>query len=387
MKKLFFLKFLGFTLFLLSQLSLPAWATHIVSGELTYQCIGTKKYQFTLVVYSECGSTAILEQDYPIRYFSPSQGIPQTEAKIFNVNQITEIEIPIYCNTVVTNCNDGTERGVKKVIYSGTVDLSSYEYATDWTFYWVRAARSEEITTLLAPDQEDFYIQVIEAANIGYDHQSDSLTTTTRWIAQSDQKGTFGIDYQLNKKQYLVIAKEGYRKAWVALDTIRAKAQDTTWIEVLLDKIPEKQPETITTEKETETRQREDFNEELSGESIKEGGIFVLKNLYFDTGQSDIKMVSHEELDRLVRFLKNHPNVTIEIAGHTDGVGDDAHNLQLSQDRAEAVKIYLMDQGIAEVRMEAKGYGEHQPIADNNTEAGRQQNRRTEVKITGSASQ
>ena len=230
---------------------------------------------------------------------------------------------------------------------------------------------------------KDTIRQVIEAANIGYELEPDSLSTNTRWITHSDKKGAFDIDYQLNKKQYLVVAKDGYQKTWVALDTIRAAAQDTTWIEVFLEKTPEKQPIPIVADKEAENPKREDFSEKIEEESVKEGEIFVLQNLYFDVNQSEIKTISHEELDRLVRFLKNHPKVTIEIAGYTDSQGDDAHNLQLSQERAEAVKTYLTAQGIDTARMQAKGYGKHQPIADNNTEAGRQQNRRTEVKITG----
>jgi len=73
--------------------------------------------------------------------------------------------------------------------------------------------------------------------------------------------------------------------------------------------------------------------------------------------------------------------MVIEISGHTDDVGDDALNLELSQKRAESVRNYLIKNGIASNRVTAKGYGETQPIADNSTPEGKAKNRRTEVKI------
>ena len=197
MRQLFFQQLLALALILFFFSS--ARATHIVSGELTYQCIGTKKYEFTLTVYSECGSVAILEQNYPIRFFSPSQGIAQSEAKSFNVSRFTEIEIPIYCNSVVTNCNGGTERGVNKVIYRGVVDLSAHDYAPDWTFYWVQAARSEEITTLLAPNQEDFFIQA-EMNNLAAPCNNSPLFTGNPVVSAcvGDEKSFNNIAYDIN---------------------------------------------------------------------------------------------------------------------------------------------------------------------------------------------
>ena len=225
MRQLFFQQLLVFAFFLFC--FFPAQATHIVSGELTYQCIGTKKYEFTLTVYSECDSMAILEKTYPIRYFSPSQGIPQAKAKTFNVNQFTEIEIPIYCNSVVTNCNGGSERGVKKVIYRGVVDLSAYDYAPDWTFYWVQAARSKEITTLLAPDQEDFFIQA-EMNNLAAPCNNSPLFTGNPVITActGDPKSFNNIAYDINGdalRYSLVTPKSSYEDEVVYLDGFDAK--------------------------------------------------------------------------------------------------------------------------------------------------------------------
>jgi len=111
------------------------------------------------------------------------------------------------------------------------------------------------------------------------------------------------------------------------------------------------------------------------------GKVFQLNNVYFDTGKATLKPSSYAELNDLVEYLKMKPSVKIEVAGHTDDVGDDAANMKLSQDRAQAVKAYLLKKGIAADRIVAKGYGETRPVATNDTPEGRQKNRRTEVTI------
>ena len=108
---------------------------------------------------------------------------------------------------------------------------------------------------------------------------------------------------------------------------------------------------------------------------------FTLKNVLFDTGKATLKPSSNEALNNLVQILKIKSTMIIELAGHTDNVGDPASNLKLSQDRADAVRNYIIAKGIAANRVTAKGYGDTQPVADNSTAEGKQQNRRTEVRV------
>ena len=108
---------------------------------------------------------------------------------------------------------------------------------------------------------------------------------------------------------------------------------------------------------------------------------YRLDNVYFDFGKYTLRSESFAELDELVSYMKWKENERIEIGGHTDNVGNDPDNLKLSQQRAEAIRQYLIKKGIQPARVIAKGYGASQPVADNSTDEGRQKNRRTEVKI------
>lgn len=107
----------------------------------------------------------------------------------------------------------------------------------------------------------------------------------------------------------------------------------------------------------------------------------VLNNVFFDVDKYELKPESRYELDKLVHLMKKFPFMKIEISGHTDNTGDKAKNKTLSQNRAKAVKDYLVNAGIEATRMNAVGYGDTQPVAGNDTEEGRAKNRRTMFKV------
>jgi len=109
--------------------------------------------------------------------------------------------------------------------------------------------------------------------------------------------------------------------------------------------------------------------------------VYTLRDVHFDTGKATLRPESFKGLNDLAEYMKLKKKMVIEIAGHTDDVGDDAANLKLSQDRAETVRDYLTGKGISKDRVSAKGYGETQPASTNQTEQGRQLNRRTEVRV------
>ncbi|MBL7730391.1 MAG: OmpA family protein [Chitinophagaceae bacterium] len=108
---------------------------------------------------------------------------------------------------------------------------------------------------------------------------------------------------------------------------------------------------------------------------------YRLDNVHFDTDKASLRGDSYAQLKELLEYLQHHDDIRVEIAGHTDNVGTDAHNLKLSQDRANTIRNYLIGKGIKAARLTAKGYGATEPVADNATAEGRQQNRRTEVRV------
>ena len=109
--------------------------------------------------------------------------------------------------------------------------------------------------------------------------------------------------------------------------------------------------------------------------------VIVLENIFFETGSAALLPTSEPELNKLLWTLRKNTAMKIEIRGHTDTVGDDKVNQKLSEARAKAVYEYLTGRGIEASRLTYKGFGETQPVADNNTPEGRKQNRRTEFKI------
>jgi len=173
---------------------------------------------------------------------------------------------------------------------------------------------------------------------------------------------------QKNKKQYSVVSdKEG--KAQLLLpegDVYDIKYRDFTEQKAYSSiKIPQ-QPGTFT------------YDLVIKFEPAK---IFTLEDVHFETGKATLTPDSYKALNDLVEALKAKQTMVIEIAGHTDNVGSHETNLKLSQDRAVAVKNYLISKGINKERVTAKGYADSLPIASNDTEEGKAKNRRTEVRI------
>ncbi|MCZ4222684.1 OmpA family protein [Pedobacter rhodius] len=117
-------------------------------------------------------------------------------------------------------------------------------------------------------------------------------------------------------------------------------------------------------------------------EKIKQGGNVTLRNIFFDTNKYNLLPASIRELDLLIDFLNQNLSVNIEIQGHTDNVGDAKLNEKLSFNRANAVYEYLLKNDIDVKRLTFKGFGASKPIADNKTETGRKNNRRTSFIIT-----
>jgi len=121
---------------------------------------------------------------------------------------------------------------------------------------------------------------------------------------------------------------------------------------------------------------------ELNARETDRGLVVTLGDLLFATGKSELTGGAGANLNKLAAFLREYPDRTVYVEGHTDSVGSAESNYLLSQRRADSVTSYLIGQGIAPNRLTSKGLGEGSPVASNDTATGRQQNRRVEVIIS-----
>ena len=116
-------------------------------------------------------------------------------------------------------------------------------------------------------------------------------------------------------------------------------------------------------------------------ENLDSGTVVQLVNIQFEFNSAALTLNSEEGVAMLAAFLESHPEINVELTGHTDNVGSDAYNLKLSQERAEVVRQALIDKGVASERLTAKGYGSTKPVCPNDTDEHRALNRRTEMII------
>lgn len=125
----------------------------------------------------------------------------------------------------------------------------------------------------------------------------------------------------------------------------------------------------------------QEVTKDIALKKIQVGSTIVLKNIFYDFDKATLRSESTNELERLMKLLNEMPNLKIEISSHTDSKGANEYNFKLSENRAKSVVEYLISKGIDSTRLLSKGYGEEKPIATNDTDDGRQLNRRTEFKI------
>ena len=175
-----------------------------------------------------------------------------------------------------------------------------------------------------------------------------STKTLNRYEVFSDENGKFSIQLPAGDKYRIYVMG----------------AQDSAAASVI--EIPEN------------LNSKNPFFVHLQYEPVK---VFILRDVDFEYGKEDINPDSYKALDELDKYLERKEKLKIEIGVHTDNIGRESKNHELSEARAKAVVKYLISKGIEKKRLSSNGYGSRQPVADNTTEEGREQNRRTEVKI------
>jgi outer membrane protein OmpA-like peptidoglycan-associated protein len=127
----------------------------------------------------------------------------------------------------------------------------------------------------------------------------------------------------------------------------------------------------------------EQFNRVLETRDTPRGLVVNMGDVLFATGKYDLRPEAQIVLAKLSGIILSHPGLNLAVEGHTDSVGGDDFNLKLSQQRADTVRDYLVTQGLPDSSVTAKGFGKSDPVADNDTSDGRQQNRRVEIIVSG----
>jgi outer membrane protein OmpA-like peptidoglycan-associated protein len=117
--------------------------------------------------------------------------------------------------------------------------------------------------------------------------------------------------------------------------------------------------------------------------AIVAGLVLTTTLLAADREPASLRPLAREKLAKVAGIVSGHPGLRLDVEGHTDSVGSDAYNQQLSEDRGASVRDYLTEQGMAAGSVTSRGFGKTQPVASNDTAAGRQQNRRAELVISG----
>jgi outer membrane protein OmpA-like peptidoglycan-associated protein len=204
------------------------------------------------------------------------------------------------------------------------------------------------------------------------------LASTRTEIAQTSAKGGAALEEarrltRERDKAVLEIRTQEADRAISAAEKARAEAE----LHAQEAEIARRQAEEAA---EAERKLREELAE-LQARDTQRGLELTLGDVLFDLDQATLKPGAMKNLYRLATFLREHPDRSTLVEGHTDSTGSDEYNLDLSQRRAESVTSFLAGNGVAPERLLARGYGKAFPVAGNDTAAGRQLNRRVEVVI------
>ncbi len=178
----------------------------------------------------------------------------------------------------------------------------------------------------------------------------DNATNLTVEKTQCDNEGRYSISLPSEKKYDFTFNKSDYLFQSVSLPISASEGNEKNIEDIILQK-------------------------------VEVGKKIVLNNIFFDSNESTLRKESFLELEHAVKLINDMVSLQIEISGHTDNVGSGKSNRQLSEQRAKAVMDFLISRGCDKTRLKYKGYGSSQPISTNNTDAGRQLNRRTEFKV------
>ncbi len=263
------------------------------------------------------------------------------------------------------------------VIYYSSAKKGGYG---DMDIYKVTVVENIDLIAILKGNVFDelFYRPVNSTLQI-----NDIDGTFSKTLTTYEKTGEYYINLPIGKKYEIKVIAMGFD---TIVDQIEIKKADKSQVitKMFLMKKPHEaleQLDYVVEEVKVDSVPKPIYFEDIT--EVKLGDKIILKNIFYDFDKSTLRPESVEELNKLIDFLQKRPTLRIEISGHTDNKGSARYNKKLSDDRAKSVVNYLVDKGIDAGRLEAKGYGFDQPIATNDTDEGRQMNRRTEFMVIG----
>jgi len=202
--------------------------------------------------------------------------------------------------------------------------------------------------TLLVAGKVSSISQKPLQAEIFYERISDD---TLLGVASADDEGNFLLTLPYGERYAVHSNVQGYMPVSTLIDLRFNQSQITSSLEMIMA-------------------------------PVKKGSTLTLNNVFFKTGSDTLDSDSYNEINKIIKMLKENPHMEIEIGGHTDNQGKEEKNRTLSQKRADSVLNYMVNHGISLMRLRSKGYSSSKPVMDNETEPGRQKNRRVEIIIT-----
>jgi len=219
---------------------------------------------------------------------------------------------------------------------------------------------------------------------------SEAQATMTQaenvWNSEGDREEASHLAYVAEQKARIAVAAAQEKAAEDETQRLRTQREDIrVGARTREAELAHAQAEAATDRAVAATTRAQVLEQELAAlkaQDTERGLVMTLQEgVLFEYDKADLKPGAMRSLEPLMTFLREHPDRTLVIEGHTDSTGTDSYNLELSQRRAEAVRNFLSSHGISADRILARGYGESYPVTTNTTEAGRQQNRRVEVII------
>lgn len=228
---------------------------------------------------------------------------------------------------------------------------------------------------------------VAKSAPIELKKAEDALLQSERLLQEGS--GTDAIEhYAYLARQHAAIAEEKGKQveAEQAIDDARGERDKTIIMSRTSEADTARQRAEVSRKEADEAgeraRQLQAQVAELQAKQTERGLVLTLGDVLFDTGKAKLKGGAMRTIDQLTGFLNQYPERTLLIEGHTDSVGSADYNQRLSEERANSVRMALLNRGVASTRIMVQGLGEDYPVANNDTAAGRQQNRRVEVIIS-----